>query len=344
MRHRIAAPLRAALVLWFLTAGHAAAQAPTLPGLLGSPAPEHAPVASAQLAAPAAAPSSSPALGLSGSLRVAILKALDALDVIEPVTRTGGTGYRWVPIFGTRSPVLGLPVPSQAIRAPDGPGTWRLEQLAADGAGAANALTVIAPIPFTAKSGGFLNGYHIGMYPTEGSDRTDEYAPPAGFIEVTPANQEIQISEHFRLRQFLTKDQFDIWPKYVALDTRLIDKLELVMQELNSMGVRADRYFIMSGYRTPQYNGPGGDGRAALSRHMYGDAADGWVDNDGDGVMDDLNGDGRIDLRDAEIILRAVERVEAKYPALVGGCGLYNASAAHGPFVHIDARGYRARW
>jgi hypothetical protein len=77
---------------------------------------------------------------------------------------------------------------------------------------------------------------------------------------------------------------------------------------------------------------------------MYGDAADGWVDNDGDGVMDDLNGDGRIDLRDAEIILRAVERVEAKYPGLVGGCGLYNAGPAHGPFVHIDARGYRARW
>jgi hypothetical protein len=36
--------------------------------------------------------------------------------------------------------------------------------------------------------------------------------------------------------------------------------------------------------------------------------------------------------------------VEEKYPELVGGCGVYIATSAHGPFVHIDARGYRARW
>jgi uncharacterized protein YcbK (DUF882 family) len=85
-------------------------------------------------------------------------------------------------------------------------------------------------------------------------------------------------------------------------------------------------------------------GRANLSRHMYGDASDVFVDNDGNGIMDDLNGDRRVDERDAEVIQQAVERVERQYPSLVGGVGVYSACCGHGPFTHIDVRGYRARW
>jgi hypothetical protein len=44
------------------------------------------------------------------------------------------------------------------------------------------------------------------------------------------------------------------------------------------------------------------------------------------------------------VVCAAVERVEARYPELVGGCGIYPGNGAHGPFVHVDARGYRARW
>lgn len=368
MRIRLATGFSLLLALCSVSVTPGRAQAPLLPGVIGSPAP--APAAStastpepAELPAPVAggaavalgelpapmaplADAAEPAveLGQSRSLRVTVLKALDAQEVAESFAGPSGTEYRWVPLLGTRAPVLGVPVPAKTVQAPDGPGTWRLEALDPVSDGILGAFTVLAPAPLAAKRSGYLNGYHIGTYPTEGEMRSDPYAPPSGFLEVTPQNQDLQISEHFRLKQFLTKDQFDVWPKYVVIDTRLIDKLELVIQELNRMGVRAERYSIMSGFRTPQYNGPGGDGRAELSRHMYGDAADGWVDNDGDGVMDDLNGDGVIDIRDAEIILRAVERVEQKHPELVGGCGLYNANDAHGPFVHIDARGYRARW
>jgi uncharacterized protein YcbK (DUF882 family) len=102
---------------------------------------------------------------------------------------------------------------------------------------------------------------------------------------------------------------------------------------------------VMSGFRTPQYNRRGlGRGRAEASRHQYGDAADVFVDNDRNGRMDDLNRDGRVDTRDARVLLQAVERVEAEYPALTGGAGVYAATRAHGPFTHIDARGTRARW
>lgn len=289
-----------------------------------------------------------PAAGLSGALRVAVVRALDVLD-LPFLAREGGAEsgrYRWVPLFGTRpSAVLGELSLASGLHAPASPGVWQLSL--GDGAEHANtSFTVITQVPFAQKRGGYLNGYFIGRYATEQSGRTDRYAPPSGFIEVTPENRDLALSEHLRLGQFITKDQANVWPKYVALDLRLIDKLELVLQELNAMGVRAERLHVMSGYRTPQYNdkGVGEGGRAKLSRHTYGDAADVWVDNEGAGYISDLNGDGRRDVEDARLILQAVERVEKRYPELVGGAGAYLPSAAHGPFVHIDVRGTRARW
>jgi uncharacterized protein YcbK (DUF882 family) len=103
---------------------------------------------------------------------------------------------------------------------------------------------------------------------------------------------------------------------------------------------------VMSGFRTPQYNAGGGNtaGRANLSRHMYGDASDIFLDSDRNGQMDDLNRDGKISIDDSKVISAAVDRVEAAHPELVGGAGVYTAAAGHGPFIHIDTRGYRARW
>jgi hypothetical protein len=77
---------------------------------------------------------------------------------------------------------------------------------------------------------------------------------------------------------------------------------------------------------------------------MYGDAADLFIDSDGDGVLDDLNHDGRVNINDTRVIEAAVNRVEAAHPELVGGTGVYPAASGHGPFIHIDTRGYRARW
>jgi uncharacterized protein YcbK (DUF882 family) len=103
---------------------------------------------------------------------------------------------------------------------------------------------------------------------------------------------------------------------------------------------------VISGFRTPGYNAGGGDtsGRGALSRHMYGDAMDWFVDDDRDGRMDDLNGDGRIDIDDGRVMVKAAEAVEREHPDLVGGIGLYAPTGAHAGFVHIDTRGFRARW
>jgi uncharacterized protein YcbK (DUF882 family) len=101
----------------------------------------------------------------------------------------------------------------------------------------------------------------------------------------------------------------------------------------------------MSGYRTPAYNKAIGNG--TYSRHVWGGAADIFVDDNGDGVMDDLNGDGRVSRADSEWLARFVDSLERKGRfgnELVGGIGTYGSTASHGPFVHVDARGYQARW
>jgi uncharacterized protein YcbK (DUF882 family) len=202
-------------------------------------------------------------------------------------------------------------------------------------------------LPYAAKQNGHVGAYRMGTWPYEHSTpRMASYRDPAGFIRVTRENENTPVSEHFRLRDFLTKDQFDVWPKYLVLDEQLLDKLELVIGDLQQHGVPVSHLQVMSGFRTPQYNvkGVGAGGRAANSRHQYGDAADVFVDNDRNGRLDDLNGDGRVNTRDVAVMVAAARRVEQAHPELVGGAGTYRATSAHGPFVHIDARGYKAAW
>jgi hypothetical protein len=206
--------------------------------------------------------------------------------------------------------------------------------------------------PFTAKQRGRVGLYYIGNWPSERGARgpskapPDRYANPRGFIQVTRENDSTHVSEHFTLRDFLTHDQPNVWPKYLVLEMRNVDKLELVLEDLARRGVNTSAVTVMSGFRTPQYNIGGGNtgGRAGLSRHMYGDAADIFVDSDHNGTMDDLNHDGKVDAGDARFILESVDRVEREHPELIGGAGVYVACCGHGPFIHIDTRGYRARW
>ena len=206
--------------------------------------------------------------------------------------------------------------------------------------------TVFTMRSFGQKVRQWLNGYRLGYWPQEkGRVRSEAYKNPDGFIEVTPDNEDTRVSEHFRLRDFVSHDQKEVWPKYVVLREPLLDKLELVIEDLNDHGVNAEGLRIRSGFRTPAHNfAVRGEGSARDSRHQFGDAADVYVDQEGNGKMSDLNGDGKVSFADVKMILDAVERVEARYPELVGGTGLYAYAGRSGPFVHIDVRGVRARW
>ncbi len=245
-----------------------------------------------------------------------------------------------------------LPPRSMAIPVLSGNLTYTMKAVPAiqevAGASALGRFSLITMRSFRDKIAGSVGDYRVGFWPEESGRlvKSDAYENPEGFIEVTPENQDTRISEHFKLRDFLTHDQNDVWPKYIVLREPLLDKLELVISDLQSHGVPARNVQVLSGFRTPEHNLALGDesGRARDSRHQFGDAADIIIDSDGDGRMDDLNHDGRVDFRDARVILAAVERVEAQYPDLVGGVGLYHSNGSHGPFAHIDVRGSRARW
>jgi hypothetical protein len=239
-------------------------------------------------------------------------------------------------------------VPGADGGPPAEPGVWNMV-LRARGAvqGAMREipnLNVITTVPAAELQDGRIGAYRVGRWPT---GQTGAYAAPSGFVRVTQENMNTHVSRHFQLKDFLTKGQEGVWPKYVVLSPRLLDKLELTIQELERMGHPVENVFVISGFRTPWYNVAGGnpDGRGALSRHMYGDAADIAIDNDGNSCMDDLNGDGRADVQDARIIVEAAERVERRYPHLIGGIGVYPpVRGSHCGMVHLDTRGHRARW
>jgi hypothetical protein len=279
-----------------------------------------------------------PLRGKSGKLRAAIRTPG------EPLASSTPEGEAAAHFQGER----GERVVSEGFTAPADPGIYKLAVEVGKATQAVDDLRVITLVPFSEKKNDRIGLYYLGRWPYEkgGKPRSPAYGNPSGFVEVTRENRDTPVSEHFRLGDFLTKNQHDVWPKYVLLDERMLDKLELTIAELESRGVDVRHMQVMSGFRTPAYNESGGNtaGRGDLSRHMYGDAADVFVDNDRNGTMDDINRDGRVDTKDAETIADAVLKVEARYPALVGGIGIYKACCGHGPFTHVDVRGYRARW
>ena len=199
-------------------------------------------------------------------------------------------------------------------------------------------------LPYERIEGEHLNGYRIGAYPTVPLKQLAIYDVPAGFIEVRPGNVDTWVSPHFRLGQFLCK-QDGGFPKYVVLRERLLLKLELILEEVNRKGHRADSLHVMSGYRTPFYNKAIGNVR--YSRHVWGGAADIFIDEaPRDGNMDDLNRDGVVDERDASVLHDIVDGLYGRsfFAPFLGGLARYRATSADGPFVHVDERGFRARW
>lgn len=256
-----------------------------------------------------------PFLGKSGKLRI-IPSAAAGILRLPALER----------FFGTKGEDLDPGFHDAELSAPDG-----------------EPVHLFSLVPFSAKANGSVGNYRLGNWPGE---RNGVESVPNGFIPVTKANADLNISKRFRLADFVTHDQAAVWPKYLVLEPKLLDKLELLGDALELAG-RPSRFVVMSGFRTPQYNAQGvgrRGGRAKDSQHMYGNAADVFVDANGDGKMDDLNRDGRSNRADAQWLLALAEKIEVAHPDLVGGLSAYKPTRAHGSFLHVDVRGVRARW
>src|SRR5882724_1734121 len=87
-------------------------------------------------------------------------------------------------------------------------------------------LTLVNLIPSANLRGGFLEGYHIGDYLLAPLRGLETYQPPKGFIRLTPSNGNLQVSDHYRLRDFQCK--LDGETKFLILRTEALMKLELL--------------------------------------------------------------------------------------------------------------------
>lgn len=204
-------------------------------------------------------------------------------------------------------------------------------------------LNLLVMVPFSEVKNGWLKGYRIGEYQKLALKGLSIYERPKGFIEVTAENRTTRISPHLTLQQFLCKQEGS-FPKFLVLKERLLLKLESLIEEMEKEGISGENLVIMSGYRTPFYNKA--IQNVDYSMHVYGGAADIYVDNDRNGDMDDLNKDGKVDRRDADVLYALFDRLYGLpwYERFIGGLGKYKRNQNHGPFVHVDVRGFRARW
>ncbi len=227
------------------------------------------------------------------------------------------------------------------IQAPEAPGVHPLK-IANEGGGEMS-INVMVLTPISKKKGEYLNSYRIGNYPIKPFKGNPIYNRPVGLFEVTKENMHILLTPHFKLEQFLCKQQSG-FPKYLIIRERLLLKLEYLLDRLTEQGFEIETFGFISGYRTPYYNKL--IQNVAYSRHVYGGAADIFIDQNNDGNMDDLNNDGIIDEKDVKVFYNIVESEFKKpsYDKYKGGLGFYKKNDVHSGFIHVDVRGWKARW
>lgn len=277
--------------------------------------------------------------GTSGEVRMHFVKAGDR--VAFPLDIRGSAGplgfrYQWVQLGSNESGDVMRPLDGDTLLAPLTPGFYELNVMRNGVMQRLEEPKLAVLVPFELKFGSTLNGYQIGRYPAEWS-RDESAEKPMGFAEVREEHLDVPLTKHLKVRDFVTHDQQTIWPKYIAVDPRVLDKIELVLRELARRRGEEQADFMLevhSGFRTPLHNS-GVEGSARDSRHLYGDAAD---------VAIDADGDGQLTLFDAYRVEQAVDWVERLHPELAGGLGVYSSRRYATPYCHIDARGERKRW
>lgn len=212
---------------------------------------------------------------------------------------------------------------------------------------------------------GWIDGYEIGIYPDpKGKTATpyvrmypDKYQVPEIFYRVDRETANLYISPRFTLGDFdLNFDYLpNVYPQYMPLDLKLVDKLELLLDRMEAAGYDVSRVEMLAGYRSPVFNSEykRADEEFSLteefSQHLYGRAVDMILDSVGDGKLDDLNQDGKIDIQDARVIMKFVDAIDQEAlegkNELLGGAGVYYRHdipdrEIQTPYIHIDTRGF----
>lgn len=141
---------------------------------------------------------------------------------------------------------------------------------------------------------------------------------------------------HLRVQHFLPRDDYySRWVsdpqapgrQFLCLDKRVLHKLLDLMHAMEREGLDPSQLAVNHGFRHPTFNTA--IGGATRSRHQWGEAID--------LLVGDVNHDGELDQADKKPLLALLEE---EIIADGGGVGRY----PHSQVIHMDVRGYKARW
>ncbi|HEY0970594.1 MAG TPA: D-Ala-D-Ala carboxypeptidase family metallohydrolase, partial [Gemmatimonadales bacterium] len=260
------------------------------------------------------------AYGRSGAVRMhfALPSTTVSLPLVfEDTIPRAAFSYQWLRTVD--SVAVGAPLPLGAgdeMAAPAAPGYYRLALLREGDRRVVDGQTLAVLVPFEEKKGSRIHGFDIGTWVGERLRGRRATEIPEGFLPVDEHALSLSVTESLTLGDVLSTPDTERegYPAYAALDTRLLDKLELVLAEVGRLAgdTTTPRLSVNSGFRPPSYN-RNVPGAARNSRHQYGDAAD---------VRIDVNGDGRFTRKELDLVVKAVAAVEREHPDLVGGLGL----------------------
>lgn len=207
--------------------------------------------------------------------------------------------------------------------------------------------TAIVGVSSNKIKDGYINDFYLGKYPTPNVPYKHLYKIPSFFYKITENNSELHISNDWTIKE-LAIDKTESLPQYIAFDYNLLQKLVEIKNELKKRNKPNNMYFIGGMFISP-YNNikryENGKGMvASVSRHLYGDAVDFIIDENNDNEMDDLNDDGTVDYLDARYLEKLVTSLENNHKCKIGGFVVYAPPLNDHVTVHVDTRGYRARW
>lgn len=219
-------------------------------------------------------------------------------------------------------------------------------------------LCVLVPYKAAARKSGrgwdvFVDGEEVGNYrlPESSGNRKvkgnpESYQPPVWWLRITPMNgafsvvpgvktsELVAVTEETGLRHTdLVPVCYPMWKAIVSLRVAL-----------EKRGIPGRALKLISMFRAPPYNRM--IGSSSFGRHVYGDAFDFYLDDfAGTGKARDLNGNGRLDHRDAYSVIAIIEELQGEGKIPLGGIGVYNTQGGdHEVTMHLDMRGHRATW
>lgn len=197
-----------------------------------------------------------------------------------------------------------------------------------------------------------VDGEEIGEYRSPAlsgnrkvRDNPESYQPPVWWLRITPNNGDFEVVPGVRVSELVavTEETGLRHTDLVPVSYPMWGAIVSLRVALERRGIPGSALKLISMFRTPAYNRLVGSN--AFGRHIYGDAFDFYITLAGGVKASDLNGDGRLDRRDAYRVVSIIEDLQAEGRIPMGGIGVYNTRGGdHEVTMHLDMRGHRATW